>query len=196
MGNTYQVSVDHYSNWPIVERATDGAKGLIDFLRRTFATYGIPEELASDGGPEFVAHTTQKFLQDWGVHHRFSSVAFLHSNCRAEIGVKSIKRLITGNTGSFQQAILQYRNAPDPSTKQSPAMCIFGRPTKDLIPILLGKYRPHNTWIESTELREKALRKRNMAEQEYWSLHTKSLPELKVGDHVRIQNQIGHHPTK
>ena len=28
-------------------------------------------------------------------------------------------------------------------------MCIFGRPTRDLIPILPGKYHPHQTWRES-----------------------------------------------
>ncbi len=187
-----------------MERATDGAKGLIDSLRRTFATFGIPDELASDGGPEFVSHLTRKFLQEWGVHHRLSSVAYPHSNCRAEIAVKTTKRLISGNTDvngtldldKFQQAILQYRNAPDAATKQSPAMCIFGRPTKDLIPILPGKYRPHKTWQDSMNTREIALRKRHMAAQEFWSEHTKSLPELHVGDHVRLQNQVGNHPNK
>ena len=136
-GFHYLVIVDRYSNWPIVERAQDGTQGLINTRRKTFATYGIPDELSSDGGPEFVAHSTGKFLSDW----RLSSVAFPHSNCRAEIGVETIKRIITDSVGkngdtnldNFQRAILQYRNTPDRDTKLSPAMCIFGRPTKDLI---------------------------------------------------------------
>ncbi len=44
------------------------------------------------------------------------------------------------------QIILQYRNSPDPATKQSPATCLFGRPTRDLIPLVPGKYHPHPTW--------------------------------------------------
>ena len=76
----------------------EGSKGLVECLRRTFATFGIPDEIATDGGPEFTATATRQFLKEWGVHHRLSSVAFPHSNCRAEIGVKSVKRIITDNT--------------------------------------------------------------------------------------------------
>ncbi len=58
LGKNYLVIVDRYSNWPIVERAQDGAKGLINILRHTFATFGSPDELSSDGGPEFTSSTT------------------------------------------------------------------------------------------------------------------------------------------
>ncbi len=93
-GISYLVSVDRYSNWPIVERSTGGAQGLIASLRQLFGTFGIAEELSSDSGPEFSSAATQTFLRSMGVHHRLSSVAYLHSNRRAEIGVKTLKRLI------------------------------------------------------------------------------------------------------
>ena len=35
-----------------------------------------------------------------------------------------------------------------------------------------------------------------MKAAERWTEHTKRLPPLRVGDHVRIQNQTGPHPTK
>ena len=95
----------------------------------------IAEELASDGGPEFTAAFTQQFLRDWGVAHRLSSVAYPHSNTRAEIGVKSAKRMIMENTGpqgdvdipAFQRAMLTYRNTPTPLDNRSPAEIVFGR---------------------------------------------------------------------
>ena len=204
MGVQYLVIDDRYSNWPIIERAKDGAKGLVNCLRRLFATFGIPDECATDGGPEFTATCTRQFFKDWGIHHRLSSVAFPHSNCRAEIGVKTMKRIITNNTDprgsldtdSLQRAILQYRNTPDPNTNLSPAQCVFGRPIKDFIPILPGRYIPHPTWRDTLLAREEALRNRHMRASERWSKHTKRLPPLKVGHHVRIQNQTGPHPTK
>ena len=115
-----------------------------------------------------------------------------------------MKRLITGNTGpngtldkdSFAIAVLQYRNTPDPVTKLSPAQMLFGHPIRDFIPILPNKYKPHHTWQETLVAREEALRNRHMKAAERWSEHTRQLPPLKVGDLVRIQNQVGNFPKK
>ena len=62
-GVNYLVVIDRYSNWPIIERSHNGTKGLIDCLRRTFVTFGIPDELATDGGPEFTSAATHSFYK-------------------------------------------------------------------------------------------------------------------------------------
>ncbi|CAG2205462.1 unnamed protein product [Mytilus edulis] len=75
-------------------------------------------------------------------------------------------------------------------------MCVFGHPIKDFIPIPPGRYSPHNTWRETLDAREEALRNRHIKQGERLSEHTKRLPQLATGDCVRIQNQIGHYPLK
>ena len=48
-GKSYLVVVFRYSNWPIMEQAQQGSKGLIDCLQHIF---GIPDDCTMDGGPE------------------------------------------------------------------------------------------------------------------------------------------------
>ena len=95
----YMVVVDRYFGWPIVQQSRDVSSGLVKCLREIFVTYGIADELSSDGEPEFTAEETQQLLSNWGVHHRLSSVALAHSNGRAELGVKTCKRMLMDNTG-------------------------------------------------------------------------------------------------
>ena len=60
-------------------------------------------------------------------------------------------------------------------------MCVFGRPTRDFIPVIPGKYRPHETWRETLKAREEVLRKRHTRTAETWAEHNKRLPPLAVG---------------
>ena len=201
-GHHYLVIADRFSGWPTLLFCGDSTashRTLIDTLKMYFSTYGIPEELASDGGKTYVAYETQKFLSDYGVHHRLSSVAYPHSNQRAELAVKSMKRLLRENIGldgklntdRFQRAVMQYRNTPDRDTGRSPAQVIFGRELRDFLPAPLNRYKPHQRWLLLQEDREKALRKRALQNTEKLSSHTRLLPPLEVNDTVQVQNQIG-----
>ena len=67
----YLFAVDRYSNWPIIERAHEWSRGLLDCLQRQFSTFGISDELFSYGSPEFTPTATSTFLKNWGIQHHF-----------------------------------------------------------------------------------------------------------------------------
>eukprot|EP00745_Piridium_sociabile_P016043 TRINITY_DN23877_c0_g1_i13.p1 TRINITY_DN23877_c0_g1~~TRINITY_DN23877_c0_g1_i13.p1 ORF type:complete len:354 (+),score=48.69 TRINITY_DN23877_c0_g1_i13:239-1300(+) len=178
-------------------------------LRSFFSTFGVPEELSSDGGPEFVASATREFLDRWGVRHRKSSAYHPQSNGRAEVAVKSAKRLLRSNispTGVLDndkllRALLQLRNTPDPDCNISPAQIIFGRPIRDAFSFTnrLEKFsnpaiRP--TWREAWVSKESALCARFTKTSEVLNEHARKLTPLSVGDRCFIQNQTGNTPKK
>ena len=103
-GKSFLVLGDRLSGWTEVLRVKDsytgsGSKGLCEAFRRVFSTFGVPEEISTDGGPEFAAQEFKDFLVRWGVHHRMSSAYFAQSNGRAEVAVKTMKRLVEENMG-------------------------------------------------------------------------------------------------
>ena len=186
-----------------------GAKALVSLLRSYFATFGVPEELSSDGGPEFTASVTKAFLRTWGIHHRQSSAYFPQSNGRAEVAVKGAKRLLMANVSpngdlnndSFLRAMLQLRNTPDPDCDLSPAEIVFGRRLRDAFAFVnrlttFSNRFIRRTWREAWRAKEDALRAR--AERTTVELYKGARPlhKLTNGDRVLIQNQAGRHPRK
>ena len=105
-----------------------GAKGLIACLCLLFADNGIPEVLSSNGGTEFSAAETQEFFTRWKVQHCLSSAHYPQSNGRAEVAVKSAKRLLRDhctplghlNTDTYMLAIMSHRNTRDKDTGKVP----------------------------------------------------------------------------
>ena len=178
----YLIMVDQYSNWLSVYDTgnTEGAKGLISALKTNFTTFGI--------SMEYTAAATEKFFRDWGVHHRRSAAHFLHSNQRAELGVKSAKRMLRENvtisgtldTDRFKRALLNHHNTPD-------------RDIRDFIPIKPGMYQPRQEWLLTRERRELALVRRHVVQERKLAEHTKTLPKLRVSDVVMIQDPSGPH---
>ena len=149
MGYYYFVAADRLSGWLEVQQIRAGtneagSQGLCKALRRIMITFGVPTEISSDGGPEFKAGETKSFFEKWGIRHRLSSVSFPSSNGRAELAVKTAKRLLMDNispNGSLDndgmvRALLVYRNTPDPGCKLSPAQILLGRPLRDTLPCI------------------------------------------------------------
>ena len=95
--------------------------------------FGVPESLTTDGGPHFTTQLNQDFCRQYGIHHRQTSVGNTHANSRAEIAVKTAKRLLRENSSlsgglntlPMTQALLAYRNTPDRDTCLSQAYMIY-----------------------------------------------------------------------
>ena len=214
-GMNYLVVADRLSGWTECYRTEvgsneSGSSGLVLLLKKFFGTFGVPRELSSDGGSEFVARATGDFLTRWGVKHRLSAAYNPQSNGRAELAVKMTKRLIEDNIGpdgeldtdNLLRALLIKRNTPDPTCRLSPAEIVFGRKRRDTMPRIDKSINIfHNkevrpTWTKAWEEKEIALRTRYQGSQESLAEHSKALPSLEVGHRVAIQNQTGSKPTK
>lgn len=214
VGQHYLVVGDRLSGWTDVFRSPKGSpqagsEGLICCLRNYFARFGVPEEMSSDGGPEFISNATEDFLLRWGVRHRLSSAYNPQSNGRAEVAVKTTKRLLRSNTSPsgildndrFLRAMMHLRNTPDPDCNISPAQIVFGRPIRDAFAFIsrLEKFSNGNVnpvWRNAWKQKEEALRQRFHRSAEDRNTHAKSLPSLQIGDRCYIQNQTGPHPKR
>ena len=198
MGHSYLVNADRFSGWITIYHFPQSAtsRQLISICRASFQSYGVSEELSSDGGPQFASHEFKQFLENWGVQHRVSSVEYPQSNGRAEVGVKSAKRIIHDNAsrnGSLDndnaaRAILQYRNTPIPEVGLSPAQMLLHRQLRDSIPTHPKHYRLHKEWILSADEREKAFASRNERTETRYDSVTHPLSQLAVQTIVRIQS--------
>ena len=211
-GRHYLVVGDRLSGWVEVFGSSSdlsGAAGLIRLLRSFFATFGVPEELSSEYGPEFTAGCTEAFVRLWGVRHRVSSAHLAQSNGRADVVVKTDKRLLMSNTGPtgsldndrFLRAMLQLRNTPDSDCNISPAQIMFGRPLRDTLSFVnrLEKFsNPHvrPLWRQAWAAKEHALCSRITRVTESLKQHSRPLRPLALGDKVFLQNQQGTNPNK
>ena len=196
-GHLYLVYADRYSGWVEVAKLNNGIiRSVKGVLLSWFTSYGVPEEISTDGGPPFKPSDYTNPLKDWNIRPRLSSAYYAQSNGRAEAAVKTAKRILLGNinavTGRLDtyeatKALMTHRNTPAQGTEISPAIALFGRPIRDHLPT----QHLRREWQTIADSREKAL-----AEHHLSSPIIRQFDLLAVGDAVQLQNQTGNHPTK
>ena len=196
-GQNYLAVADKFSGWILVYHCKSGVTSAVvaSKLRTIFESYGAAERLYTDGGLPFASKQVEEFLGKWRVQHLVSSANYPQSNGRAELAVKTAKRIIMNNTGpggtldcdKTSRALLQYRNTPIKYLGLSPAQLLFHRHLRDSLPTVPTTLKLHGNWDSLADAREQAFRQRNNIMTERYNGTAKDLPALPIGCEVRIQ---------
>ena len=134
------IVIDSYSKWieAIDMRSCTTSGATIKELRKMFARFGLPVSLVSDNGQQFVSEEMKTFLKANGIQHIPVPKYSPQCNGLAEKAVQSFKKAMeqAGRVSadfdlSLQRWLLHYRNTPQCKTKQTPAMMMFSRPTRN-----------------------------------------------------------------
>lgn len=159
-------------------------KTTIDVCKKNFSRYGIPQNILTDNGTNFVNNQFTNFAKEWEFLHSTSAPHHQQANGKAEATVKIAKRLIQKTNESNQDlwyAILNLRNTPN-KIESSPAQRLFARKTRSSIPTTIEEFKLKVIPDVSEKIKE-SRRKAKF----YYDLKTRKLPTPEVGEPVMVQ---------
>ena len=143
-GKTYLIIVDAHSKWPeVIEMKSTTTASLIVELRRVFSVFGLPQQVVSDNGPQFISAEFERFMKENGVKHVRSAPYHPSTNGLAERFVQSFKQALkTGERRGvpsqqcLAEFLLAYRVTPHSTTNESPSKLLMGRQLRTRLDLL------------------------------------------------------------
>ena len=134
----FLVVVDAHSRWPeVIPVSLSTSSSTIEVLRDLLARFGIPEQIVSDNGAQFVSEEFQAFVRSNGIHHITSPPYHLATNGIVERAVQTFKQALFSihqNSKPVKEKLakflIAYRNTPHSTTGVSPARLLLGRPLR------------------------------------------------------------------
>ena len=118
---------DAHSKWSeVMLMFSTTSQATIHALRRLFATYGLPQQLVSDIGPQFSSVEFATFLARNGVKHICSSPYHPSTNGLAEHFVHTFKQAMKCSNlpdphQKLMNFLLSYRYIPHSTTNTTPS---------------------------------------------------------------------------
>ena len=145
LGHMFMIMVDAHSKWPeIVEMSSTTTKQTIAVLNKVFAAYGLPEQVVSDNGPQFISDEFQLFMKSNGIKHIRCSPYHPSSNGLAERMVQTFKKAMkasaneaTSVSQKLSDFLLSYRSTPHSTTNETPGKLFLGRNIRTRLDLLL-----------------------------------------------------------
>ena len=140
-GTNFLIIVDAHSKWleACIMPSTTSAR-TIEALRSLFASYGVPEEIVSDHGPQLTSAEFRTLIRWNGVQHTLVPVYHSASNGpgAAERAVQSLKWMLLKNVLDRSKSIMtlahqlanwlfRYRNTPHTTTHRTSAELFLNR---------------------------------------------------------------------
>ena len=134
----FLVVVDAHSKWPdVVPVSSTTSSSTIEVLCDLFARFGIPEQIVSDNGAQFISEEFQAFVRSNGIRHLTSAPYHPATNGLAERAVQTFKQALRSMHQSSKPVkeklakfLIAYRNTPHSTTSVSPAQLLLGRPLR------------------------------------------------------------------
>jgi hypothetical protein len=144
-GHMFLVVVDAYSKWPeVIPVQSTTSEATIEVLRVIFSRYGLPPQLVSDNGPQFVSAEFTRFLEENGIKHITSAPYHAATNGLAERFVQTFKSALRSakkECGTVQtklsKFLFKYRTAQNSTTGVSPAKLFMGRQLRTRLDLMV-----------------------------------------------------------
>ena len=179
----------NYSNFIEVDYlSTTTTRQVITKLKGHFARYGIPMQIVTDSGSQFLSREFKDFTRNWGIGHAASSPEHHKSNRKAEAAVKIAKMMmrkaLLDGTDQYE-ALLELRKTPRQDTGVSPAEMMFGRNTRSMLPSVGTKRIRSKRQVTLRRL------KRRLAIKSTYDKGARDLKRLTPGQPVYYQHTEG-----
>jgi hypothetical protein len=164
LGKTWLVVMDAHSKWPEVFNLENNSTShsVIRRLRECFTRFGIPEQIVSDNGRQFVSKEFKDFCTGNNIKLTTSSVYHPRSNGEAERFVRTFKNAMSKASSkdwelNLHRFILTYRITPHATTGSAPSELLQGRRLRCLLDLV--RPDPAATTLESQQRQEQSFNK-------------------------------------
>ena len=161
-GQQFLLVVDSHSKWmEVFPMNSTTANATIEALRTLFARYGLPHELVSDNGPQFVAREFKTFLEMNCIKHTLCPPYHPSTNGLAERHVQTFKHMYQScpDKGTVQHKVADvlfcYRNTPHTTTDKTPAQLFLKREPRTHLSLVKPSLQRH---VEKKQIAAKLYR--------------------------------------
>ena len=193
------VLLDMHSKWPEVKAVSNiNTHSVTTFLSELFSRWGLPEEIITDNGRQFVSSDFEQFLSQLGIRHCKTALYHPQANGAVERfnrvlkeGIRAYKTEGTTFEDTLRSILANYRSTVHSTTGQTPAELMIGRRFRMPLDMLALK-PPLKKVLFSEHVEERVFNKQQKYKAYADTRRRAKHSNLQPGDSVRVKVQDRH----